>query len=157
MPYVEVYLGSELVGAEVTPPSALTRFEQAISAAYERLRAASSSRRGANRQLVLLRQLLREKQEDLARQQQLVATRQRRPRQTGADERTPPRASEDSVAGGFVALGVAPPRWQGLPAALRRGATAEQSRALSREKRRAPLRALHLQHAPLCRLPATTR
>ena len=65
MPYVEIYVGNEMIDTEVVPPSALASFEQAIGSALERLQVASSSRGGAGRQLVLLRQFLREKQREL--------------------------------------------------------------------------------------------
>ena len=65
MPYVEIYVGNEMIDTEVVPPSALASFEQAIGSALERLQVASSSRGGASRQLVLLRQFLREKQREL--------------------------------------------------------------------------------------------
>lgn len=66
MPYIEIYYGSECIDTEVVPPSALASFEQAVGAAMERLRAASTSRSGASRQLVQLRQFLREKREEIA-------------------------------------------------------------------------------------------
>lgn len=57
MPYVEVYLGSTLVEAEVIPPSRVEQFELAIGAAMEQLRTLSTPR-GVSRQLVLLRRAL---------------------------------------------------------------------------------------------------
>jgi thiol-disulfide isomerase/thioredoxin len=58
MPYVEVYIGSELFESEVVPPSAVDVFEQSIGAAVARIRAASTGR-GGSRQLVMLRRFLR--------------------------------------------------------------------------------------------------
>ena len=60
MPYIEVFYGKELVDTEVVPPSAVDAFSNVLDEIMERLRLATSSRRDASRQLVLLRQFLRE-------------------------------------------------------------------------------------------------
>lgn len=62
MPYVEIFVGTECVETEVVPPRALERLEQSIGAAVAQLRVAATPR-GQQRQLVLLRQLLRAQRE----------------------------------------------------------------------------------------------
>ena len=60
MPYIEVFYGKELVDTEVVPPSAIDTFSNVLDEIMERWRLATSSSRGASRQLVLFRQFLRE-------------------------------------------------------------------------------------------------
>jgi thiol-disulfide isomerase/thioredoxin len=100
LPYIEIYVGSTCVDTEVVPPSALKRFEQTLGAATERLRAASQSRRGTSRQLVLLRQFL---QEGMARAGVETRGGRRRRRAAVADDEAR-HAPETSDAAGWPHL-----------------------------------------------------
>ena len=139
MPYIEIYYGSECIDTEVVPPSALASFEQAVGAAMERLRAASTSRSGASRQLVQLRQFLRDKREEIA-----AATRRSGRRRSGAkstlgggggggaasDAETTSRSPAEDLRS-LLASSRRPPRQLSKQ---------EPTQARSRSKRGAPLR-----------------
>ena len=144
VPYIEIYQGAECIHTEVTPPSALAAFEQAMGAAVERVRAASSSRGGASRQLVLLRQLLREKREELLAATALGRGRRRRRSTSG-----PRGASADADEAGEARRLFAPPPWraQGPGAPVQSGGAPSSGRppqqapaAGAARKRGAPLR-----------------
>ena len=151
MPYVEIYIGSECVDTEVVAPSALATVEQAIGEAFERLRdaaaATSTGKRGASRQLVLLRQFLRDKQAEVTATTRRAASggaRQRR--RHGAaddDEAAPSAAADEGVAGLFASvpwqLELRGTRRQGGPPRHRGGGGGPPS-ATGGKKRGAPLR-----------------
>ena len=128
MPYVEIFIGQECVETEVVPASAISTLESHISAALERLRDTSTPR-GRNRQLVLLRQFLRAKADELS----------------GARENSPladaPPASQQGGFGQFLAAS----RWQAGAERDRHSAHGKQAHLPQRgasgsAKRGAPLR-----------------
>ena len=110
MPYVEVYLGAELVEAEVVPPSGLELFEHALGSAFEQLqRYVDRARRG---QLAKLQRLKRYE-------------RRRKGEKRRAEE---PRTSDAPSA-----VGAPSRRVGGAGAAQRRAAVLERFLAATRQ------------------------
>lgn len=139
MPYIEIYVGSECVHTEVTPPSALLSFEQAVGSAFESLRAASSSKQGTGRQLVLLRQFLRETKADVAVRARSSGARRRRSEGASDDESPLAAAPAMSALERFLASSIRGRSQQGgsaWPEPSSRGGRSTGARA----KRGAPQR-----------------
>ena len=141
MPYIEIYIGSECVHTEVTPPSALLSFEQAVGSAFESLRAASSGKQGAGRQLVMLRQFLREKQAEVAAATRRSGSKRARRAQGSTTDDAPPAPAAQGLAS-FLASSPWQRRQKGARQASDAWLEAKGSSASGapRAKRGAPLR-----------------